>query len=76
MRRYPGIEPFEILDIKGGGAVEQEVPAQPPHHQEENWGNDANLEIILYLLYFYQGLIEREYMKRSDHDRKMYIYLA
>ena len=26
--------------------------------------------------YFQQGLIEREYMKRSDHDRKMYIYLA
>ena len=24
----------------------------------------------------FQGLIEREYMKRSDHDRKMYIYLA
>jgi len=23
-----------------------------------------------------EGLIEREYMKRSDHDRKMYIYLA
>ena len=23
-----------------------------------------------------QGLIEREYMKRADHDRKMYIYLA
>ena len=23
-----------------------------------------------------QGLIEREYMKRSDHDRKLYIYLA
>merc|ERR1712215_539599 len=23
-----------------------------------------------------EGLIEREYMKRSDHDRKLYIYLA
>lgn len=23
-----------------------------------------------------EGLIEREYMKRADHDRKMYIYLA
>ena len=27
-------------------------------------------------IYLLQGLIEREYMKRSDHDRKMYIYLA
>ena len=24
----------------------------------------------------FQGLIEREYRKRSDHDRKLYIYLA
>ena len=23
-----------------------------------------------------EGLIEREYMKRSDQDRKLYIYLA
>ena len=23
-----------------------------------------------------QGLIEREYMKRADHERKLYIYLA
>ena len=29
-----------------------------------------------FLIVFLQGLIEREYMKRSDHDRKLYIYLA
>ena len=30
----------------------------------------------LIVLICIQGLIEREYMKRADHDRKMYIYLA
>ena len=23
-----------------------------------------------------EGLIEREYIKRADHDRKLYVYLA
>ena len=23
-----------------------------------------------------EGLIEREYIKRADHDRKIYVYLA
>ena len=31
---------------------------------------------ISFITVLFQGLIEREYMKRSDHDRKLYIYLA
>ena len=31
---------------------------------------------LINLSFYLQGLIEREYMKRSDNDRKLYIYLA
>ena len=31
---------------------------------------------LINLFRYLQGLIEREYMKRSDNDRKLYIYLA
>ena len=31
---------------------------------------------LINLFFYLQGLIEREYMKRSDNDRKLYIYLA
>ena len=32
--------------------------------------------VVLQDTFLFQGLIEREYMKRSDNDRKLYIYLA
>ena len=58
---------------RGGGAAEQEVPAESPDHQKEDRGQ------IFHHFKFHlsvQGLIEREYMKRSEQDRKLYIYLA
>ena len=37
---------------------------------------DVTCVISLLTILPFQGLIEREYMKRSDHDRKLYIYLV